>query len=596
MFKDSKSRDAIIDSKSRDANSYLNVNKGQSPSGNTPESSNQLNLLDSVIDVDLLYSHFNAVKDWQKENINKTLSVYKNLLIKYLLERSHYTPGADLYQFPHYKFDREVGTISIYGSKPAKEESFVQVMLQLFNLYTLEVTGTNLTKKVSLMKLNLELTRLIDGHMTEELLVNLYGNIDITDTKLVDLTPIDIRSLEAYIKGNNKLSYQNETVKNYNRQANMILQIAKLTNGVFPQIINESNFGRRYYKGQSLQIISSVVRKACLGNHFEYDLNAAVYAIKLNICSFLSDKKFTYTTEYLEYKDAIRKRISNTVFKDTDKFHIDIIKQALTSIGFGARPNGRGYFDDNGTWTQTSLQDIFSYKNKETNKKVLAKDKFDSFINDTWIKEFLREQQEMTEIITKYYKDNKLVTKETHPFLLDGRNAINNNQLMAYVFQTLERKIMDSACEFIESSGAKVLLRVHDAVYTDRKINMRELHVKIYQEFQSPELEWAGPKTISFEEIETMGFYYDDEDESDIEETWEKLTGIKSTKVKTKRMIASIPTSIEGYYTDKCDYGQTQYDPNNDPYVQDMTNEERKEHYRIVGYNKDSVIDELLLK
>jgi len=551
MNKEIKTDYSILDQKSDYSNSYNDDNMGHIPSGNAPELSN-LDMLDTAIDLDLIYDHYHATKDWQKQNINIAIGKYKNLFVKYLLERSQYTKGTKFFQFPHKLFDLKVGKPTIYGTSPVRRESLVQVIMQLCPLYTIKEKGNSLKQKVSLMELNFDFINLIRTQSTEDLLIKLYGDIDISDPKLVDLTPINIKSLESYIKANEALTKRNETIQRYHDEANMILTVAKATNKVFPQIINESSYGRRYYKGKNLQQCSSVVRKAALGDHYEYDLNAAVYSIKLNLCSFFSETKFTYTSEYLEYKDAIRKRLAKLVFEDTDKFHLDIIKQAINAIGFGARKNGNGYFDENGTWKQTSLQDIFSYKSKTTGKLILAKSKFDSFINDKWVENFINEQQQMTSLITDYYKTNEIVTKETHKFLVDGRNSINQNRLMAFVFQSIERIIMDSACEFINSTGAKVLLRVHDAVYTDKKINLQELHHKIFTEFQSDNLTWAGSKIISFTEVQSQGFYFESDDESDLPIEW------RSVKQNTQPQV--VKEVVDGQYLDSCNFNQLEYD------------------------------------
>jgi hypothetical protein len=159
-----KSSDAIVDQpKSSDANRYCHYNNnlsGHIPSGNAPGEA--IDCSHSVgIDHHVLHRYFNATTDWQKYNINTKVIEYTDLLVKYLLQRSHYTEGTSLFQFPHYDFDREIGRISVYGSKPKKQESLVQVILDLFKPYNVDITGNNIKQKVSLMTLNFDFDKLI---------------------------------------------------------------------------------------------------------------------------------------------------------------------------------------------------------------------------------------------------------------------------------------------------------------------------------------------------------------------------------------------------------------------------------------------------
>jgi hypothetical protein len=384
-----------------------------------------------------------------------------------------------------------------------------------------------------------ELKHLIQLKDANELLVAMYGNIDITDTKLVDITPVDIGSLKAFIMGNEHYHIQNDTMRKYREQAQQVLLIAELTGGFFPQIIKESSYGRRYYTGQSLQSMNSNVRSAALGNHFQYDLNAAVYAIKFFLCSHMSDKKFTYTGEYIEggakFKDSIRRRIADTVFCpdfSPADWQVDVIKKVITAIGFGATMNTKGYFDDNGTWQSTSIADLLSYKSKTTDRMVLAKDKYERLLQDPWLKEFMREQKEMTDIITKWYIDNEQVNKQDHSFLVDGRNSFNKNRLMAYIFQTFERGIMDKTEDFITSEGNQVLLRVHDAIYTKKRVDLAELHLMLSEAFTPGAGNYLGTKLISFSQEEAKRFEYfineDAEHKQFIKEQEELAKGYKT--------------------------------------------------------------------
>ena len=560
-----------------------------------------------------LYDYFNAQTNWQKNNINSKIATYKKLLVKYIIERKHYTSGLDLYQFPHDKFSKEVGLQAVYGTKPLKREHFVKVIQNTQPQYTL-IAGSNLTQKVSLMATNFNIDLLVQTNSIDDLLIAKYGDVDITDPNVVDIVPINIKSLKAYMKANEALPNRNTTIIKYYKDAQEILMTAIATNGVLPQVITESEYGRRYYRGLNLQNVSKVVREAALGPHYEYDLNAAVYAIKTNICSLITNQKFTYTSEYIEgggkFKDSIRKRLALACFKENEndkyfKKNVERIKQAITAIGFGATRSSKGYYQGK-DWKPVSLELIFGYYTENNGRnmhnpltKQVLDDKgnmihkkcIDIFLEDSWMKHFYEEQAVMTKTICDYMKESKQVTKESHSFLVDGRNAINNNKLMALVFQTSERAIMDFATKEIESQGVKILLRVHDALFTDKRIDMQELHHKLHEVFVSESLAWLGKRILSFEETEAQGFYFDDELYSHKERIRQEEIRAGGRSLGVKPLDYKIVSySDDKAYSGETDYGQTEYDPEHDPYIQDMNEQELMEHYRIVGYKPSNNI------
>jgi len=529
------------------------------------------------IDPQPIYDYYNATKDWQKERIDVHIDKYLKTLVQFLFDKLHYQ-DSDLYQIAHKEFVDNTPQIAIYGSKPEKKVELGSVIQKLETCpYKIVYEGNNLTGKVSFVTLNFEMKNILLLKDAEQMVVKMYDGIDLTDTSLVDITPIDKHSLESFLKGNTNFKRQNEKIQEYNNQARQIKLVSDYLGGVFPQVISESDYGRRYYKGFSLQNVSKIIRNAALGDNYEYDLNSAVYSIKLNYAAEITDKKFTHTSEYIElagkYKDAIRKRLALDCFdtNENDKYfenRVKVIKHAITAIGFGATKTGHGFFDKKNNWQHSSLFDIFCYTikdengtkkipyqkviNHKTNEKKLS---IDLFLEDPWMKQFIEEQQEMSKLIVKACIDNEVISKETHPFLVDGRNALNSNRVMAYFFQKTERLIMDRTHEFIEKSGVKVLLRVHDAIYVDRKIKLGELHTMLIEKFISSNLSWLGSKIISFEETFNEGYSYDESDESDIEDNWTRLTGVSYTPPPKQKKVYQ-QKSIEGFYDANCQYEQ----------------------------------------
>ncbi|NDG16387.1 MAG: hypothetical protein EB110_12260, partial [Betaproteobacteria bacterium] len=100
---------------------------------------------------------------------------------------------------------------------------------------------------------------------------------------LFDVLPVDVDSVKSYIVW---LSTEAEliTLQKKNqalRQARIILAIARMFNGHYLQRKKPSDFGRLYYEGVSVQNINKELRRAVLGNCWEYDIRSSVVAWKM---------------------------------------------------------------------------------------------------------------------------------------------------------------------------------------------------------------------------------------------------------------------------------------------------------------------------
>ena len=501
--------------------------QGDVPMGPPPHEHSSVQLdaacddaIDQLIDRPALYHLYKCQTPDQQLRIDDSITKYKQLLIRLLADRAQYVEADGQYQFPHDEFKRRVGMPTICGTKIRK--SMVIAIVEVCPVYTLTTPGNNLTGKVSMIKLNFDLLRLLDTKQILEITERVYEQ-DINAEKIErDDATIDMDSLKAYIKGNENLSYSNSTTRQYNAEARLILLMAEAHGGLLPQIVNESPFGRRYYRGLNLQNTSRVVRYAALGKCYEYDLNAAVYAIKFNMCADIDPfTRFTYTGEYLEgggkYKSQIRNRLARLAFNDSEhsahvkQQNIDRIKTALTMIGFGATKSGKGYYDSSRHWKYGSLAAVFSYQDKTTKKPVFMQDSYDRFINDSWVNCFFQEQTAMTNMLFDYFtKTTNFITKENHPFLLaEKAPRLSKNRCISYLFQSQERIIMDQVHAYCVQQNIPVLLRVHDAIYTKTKLNMVHVYEQVFKEIQSPFCDWLGTKLFWLNDHAIEPYTYD---------------------------------------------------------------------------------------
>jgi hypothetical protein len=203
---------------------------------------------------------------------------------------------------------------------------------------------------------------------------------------LFDWVPVDVASLKAYVYWLETESHLIHGPKKdlALRQALTILGVAAVTKGYYLQRKKPSAFGRMYYEGTSVQNVNKDLRRAMLGNCWEYDIRSSVVAWKMGYArSLLCDsgldvdlrKHFPATLLYLEDKVDLMATIRYFTFGDASPVPKDLqpalLKQAFTAICFGARQTANGWLDASGNWTNPALVDIlkngddrFSSKNK----------------------------------------------------------------------------------------------------------------------------------------------------------------------------------------------------------------------------------------
>jgi len=396
---------------------------------------------------------------------------------------------------------------------------------------------------------------LIDHGDINELVGIYYGELTDNAIDTMEFIPIDIKSLNAYIyntkqeieKTQKNSSYETKLYRNL-RQAKYIRIISEFFYSVkqqymLPQIPQPSPYGRMYYKGINIQNISKEVRSAVLGDYYSYDLNAAVYAIKLMLAKRILTEQgtsdyglYTYTKEYLDKKSAIRKKLSEHIKKYPKPEKL--VKEALTAIGFGARISG-GSWQIDGQWHTTSIEDIIMNPTERHN-----------FMTDPWIKNFDSEQRKLTKFITKYYINDELINEvQDIPNMFGKNGKIRNSQVMSYVFQHTEKAIMDMITQDIP-----VIARVHDSFITKQKLSNEQL-LSIKYKLNSIE----PLMTLDFENhhawINTE--HYDDE--SDIDMAFSKLTGVQHTKPNITIDYKYVPKQND-YYDSIMSYEQKEYD------------------------------------
>jgi hypothetical protein len=299
----------------------------------------------------------------------------------------------------------------------------------------------------------------------------------ITDQEITDLfepVAINIKSLKGYMEW---LHYSASKIPKATKeqilaQCEKILSVAELTKGHFIQRKNPSEFGRMYYKGLSVQSVNKELRRAMLGNHWEYDIRSSVMAWKLGyalqmIASSLVDgpleKAFSNTLIYVEDKNDLINIVRHYTYTADSKSDADgqkkSIKRAFTAIGFGATMRKTGWIDSDGRSKNPALVEIF--KNKEERER---------FVNDKSVKKFIDEQKTLDKFIFDHETaKNPELTKL--PYLQTASGRPSKAKVLAYLYQHAETEVMDLVREIVSQNGREVLGSIHDAVIVDKRLS-----------------------------------------------------------------------------------------------------------------------------
>lgn len=316
------------------------------------------------------------------------------------------------------------------------------------------------------------------GETAEETFRRVYKDcLDAFENDQVEYVPIDVNSLKNYIEQTRADTEMDPTARyRYELIAREILTIAELVaekqpehGTAIPHVANPSPFGRVYYRGLNLQNTPSVIREAALGSHTRYDVVSSVFAWQLLM---INDAFKTPATKELVLE---RQRIRNQLAEDcirvdvSKEFKIDIVKRAITAMGFGANLKGGAYFNpETNTWERNAINSII--KNPDDRLR---------FQEHAWVQEFAEEQRRINDYI------QSLVDLDSLPRdidLFNKKNQVRTSKLMAYLYQHYEYDLIQQIHSYIEyrRSHDNVdygwLVAVHDGFYLRHKATGTFLH------------------------------------------------------------------------------------------------------------------------
>ena len=438
-----------------------------------------------------------------KTSAAKALKKYKELLEHLLFKvmqrgRSNYETLLNCYSLPVSQLTHDGPHI---GSGKVRLHKWLNDnQLQLVQKVE---EGSNLTGLVSLVKLTelvvlddvaseislavqnvitpAELSQILssDAQKNQELFSALYpdyfGYLSTAQHEQVfDVVPIDVPSLEAYVAWLNTKATKMSPgrVRVYTEQALLILAVAKHTGGIYPQRRKPSPFGRTYYTGVSVQNVNKELRRAMLGNCWEYDIRSSVVTWKMTFAQELTDllfpfkecrKLFWASWLYLEDRADFMRDVRKDVFGNTSglsvEFQEKLIKEAITAISFGARSTVNGWREASGAWVNTALGDILKNSSQRN-----------AFLNSGAVQAFIKEQALLDSYIADGLKTDMpdvyfgpLITRNIKP---------SKSKAVAFAYQKSETRVMNVAYAVLAKHRINPIARIHDAFVVRKKLNI----------------------------------------------------------------------------------------------------------------------------
>lgn len=354
-----------------------------------------------------------------------------------------------------------------------------------FELVQTVTQGSNLTGKLSEVKLThwVKVTEEVCFENVEEdsleHYVEKFEQSKYLDQKGrledYDLLKVNQASLRSYIdwlmEKADKLTATEKT--NYLYQARAIWATANKNDGWYLQRKKPSVFGRTYYEGISIQNVNKELRRAMLGDCWEYDIRSSVIAWKMGFAhSYLEmtgssqsvREAFQTTTCYLEDKADFMRTARHFVFFDGSnvpkELQTKLLKQAITAISFGARATSKGWIDMAGEWTNPALVDII--KNPEERAR---------FLGDSLIRQFIAEQNLLDSFIFDEFK-REAGSYFSSPHLLTPGGRVSKSKVLAFYYQHSETEVMNCVRAAAQRQGHEPLACIHDAVIFRKKLGV----------------------------------------------------------------------------------------------------------------------------
>jgi len=264
---------------------------------------------------------------------------------------------------------------------------------------------------------------------------------------------VDVKSLESYIKATRAALAQPGHHENYIETlttnlliANTLLSRVRVVDGktVLLEYWEDTDCGRIYGHGLSLQRVPRQVRNAALGPCHKYDFKASSYALMTSLALQIDPTlKVAALRDYIKYRSIIRRRIAAEV-----GISEEWMKEIFTAIGFGAKTTDNPY----------------SYV-----RGKLGADKYNILMMNDEFADIANRFEAVTETIAQHSKGDDFYFMGLTYYQIDPKRKVKRNkaQRLAWIYQRMESVALR---KFVELARVKPLLMTHDCVYFKHKL------------------------------------------------------------------------------------------------------------------------------
>lgn len=427
-----------------------------------------------------------------KNSAAKALTKYTELLESQLFQALQRGRTPDEYKLKLYSVP--VTQLTHKGPQIGPKKVRLHPWLEANELALIEkvTVGSNISGKVSQIKLtkrvqlvdtlvttksmttmtDREVDQYLDGdaQANAELFAMLFPDYD-SNPEAFDHVPVDRTSLKGFIVWLDKESKHYKNKDADLRRAKTILAIATHNKNLLPQRKVESDFGRTYYSSVNVQNSSKTLRRAMLGNSWEYDMHSCATAWKMGEIENLirsyglcinANKQYAATLYYLEDKQEFMRIVKHNTFLQgsevAEDLQVKLIKQGLNALGFGAKAEGKGWRLANGEWKNPALSEIIKNPN-ERNR----------FLNCELVSRFLAEQKEMDDCLMAWVRI-ECPSLLSNPIVRNKRN-ISQPKVIAFLYQQSEAMVMQLLRDTLALHGRETIANIHDAFVVKHRLS-----------------------------------------------------------------------------------------------------------------------------
>ncbi|WP_432382565.1 hypothetical protein [Duganella sp. P38] len=215
---------------------------------------------------------------------------------------------------------------------------------------------------------------------------------------------------------------------------------------VFAEYWEQSDSGRCYGHGTSLQRVSKEVRHAALGRCHMYDVKAASYALLTGLALEIDPTlDVDVLVDYVSHRSRIRKAIAADVGINEEK-----MKEIFTSLGFGAKTANNPFASIRKTLGETA------YCRLMVNDQFVRIGDAMNMVRETIAGHF----PDSFEFLGRHYDSVCPRTGKTR----------KKDQKLAWIYQAMEAEAITRFGVDAAEAGYQPLLFVHDCVYFKHKL------------------------------------------------------------------------------------------------------------------------------